>query len=133
MTLICALRYLQIFSGCVCHLEQRHAQSPFLFPIVFSIISYIYPGLWKSKKLLSKIYVGMKGSATSEGQNNHFFCRTKVFSKRQQHRLSLGSMYAREKWRRYGNQNFVTITTKKYGWSSPKSLSIEIDRWPNKG
>ena len=34
---------LQIFSGCVCHLEQLHAQSPFLFPIVFSInIS----GLW---------------------------------------------------------------------------------------
>ena len=29
---------LQIFSGCVCHLEQRHAQSLFLFPIVFSII-----------------------------------------------------------------------------------------------
>ena len=29
---------LQIFSGCVCHLEQRHAQSPFLFPIVFGII-----------------------------------------------------------------------------------------------
>ena len=28
---------LQIFSGCVCHLEQHHAQSPFLFPIVFSI------------------------------------------------------------------------------------------------
>ena len=28
---------LQIFSGCVCHLEQLHAQSPFLFPIVFSI------------------------------------------------------------------------------------------------
>ena len=26
---------LQIFSGCVCHLEQLHAQSPFLFPIVF--------------------------------------------------------------------------------------------------
>ena len=26
-----------IFSGCVCHLEQLHAQSPFLFPIVFSI------------------------------------------------------------------------------------------------
>ena len=25
------------FSGCVCHLEQLHAQSPFLFPIVFSI------------------------------------------------------------------------------------------------
>ena len=28
---------MQIFSGCVCHLEQLHAQSPFLFPIVFSI------------------------------------------------------------------------------------------------
>ena len=27
----------QIFSGCVCHLEQLHAQSAFLFPIVFSI------------------------------------------------------------------------------------------------
>ena len=31
---------LQIFSGCVCHLEQLHAQSPFLFPIVFSIIGF---------------------------------------------------------------------------------------------
>ena len=30
---------LQIFTGCVCHLEQFHAQSPFLFPIVFSINS----------------------------------------------------------------------------------------------
>ena len=28
---------LQIFSGCVCHLEQLHAQSLFLFPIVCSI------------------------------------------------------------------------------------------------
>ena len=28
---------LQILSGCVCHLEQLHAQSAFLFPIVFSI------------------------------------------------------------------------------------------------
>ena len=28
---------LQIFSGCVCHLEQLHAQSSFLLPIVFSI------------------------------------------------------------------------------------------------
>ena len=28
---------LQIFSGCDCHLEQRHAQSLFLFLIVFSI------------------------------------------------------------------------------------------------
>ena len=32
---------LQIFSGCVCHLEQLHAQSHFLFPIVFSI-NYVY-------------------------------------------------------------------------------------------
>ena len=31
------LRNLQIFSGCVCHLEQLHAQSPFLFPISFGI------------------------------------------------------------------------------------------------
>ena len=28
---------LQIFSGCVCHLEQPHAQPPFLFLIVFGI------------------------------------------------------------------------------------------------
>ena len=28
---------LQIFSGCVCHLVQLHAQSPFLFPIVFGL------------------------------------------------------------------------------------------------
>ena len=28
---------LLIFSGCFCHLEQLRAQSPFLFPIVFSI------------------------------------------------------------------------------------------------
>ena len=30
---------LQIFSSCVCHLEQLHAQSPFLSPIVFGNIS----------------------------------------------------------------------------------------------
>ena len=36
---ICALQIckLQIFSGCVCDLEQLDAQSPFLFPIVFGI------------------------------------------------------------------------------------------------
>ena len=34
--ILCALQ-LQIFLGCVCHLEQLHAQSPFLFPIVFTI------------------------------------------------------------------------------------------------
>ena len=28
---------LQVFSGCVCHLEQLSAQSPFLFPIVFGL------------------------------------------------------------------------------------------------
>ena len=39
---------LQIFSGCVCHLEQLHAQSPFLFPIVFSII-LMYHGAKMSK------------------------------------------------------------------------------------
>ena len=33
---------LQIFSGCVCHLEQLHAQSPFLFPIVFSINFFFF-------------------------------------------------------------------------------------------
>ena len=32
-----AKKKLQIFSGCVCHLEQLHAQSSFLFPIVFRI------------------------------------------------------------------------------------------------
>ena len=49
---------LQIFSGCVCHLEQLHALSPFLFPIVFSInFTSIYTGLqkrkWKVVKLCS--------------------------------------------------------------------------------
>ena len=33
---ICRLSH----AGCVCHLEQLHAQSPFLFPIVFSINSF---------------------------------------------------------------------------------------------
>ena len=48
---------LQIFSGCVCHLEQLHAQSPFLFPIVFginlipffdicSVLTVLSPGLF---------------------------------------------------------------------------------------
>ena len=36
---------LQIFSGCVCHLEQPHAQSLFLFPIVFSI-NFFLPVIW---------------------------------------------------------------------------------------
>ena len=33
---------LQIFSGCVCHLEQHHAQSHFLFPIVFILIWFLF-------------------------------------------------------------------------------------------
>ena len=48
---------LQIFPGCVCHLEQLHAQSPFLFPIVFiinlipffdicSVLAVLSPGLF---------------------------------------------------------------------------------------
>ena len=48
---------LQIFSGCACHLEQLHAQSPFLFPIVFgihlipffdicSVLAVLSPGLF---------------------------------------------------------------------------------------
>ena len=36
IVLICALQFAD-FSGCVCHLEQLHAHSPFIFPIVFSI------------------------------------------------------------------------------------------------
>ena len=48
---------LQIFSGCVCHLEQLHAQSPFLFAIVLginlipffdicSVLAVLSPGLF---------------------------------------------------------------------------------------
>ena len=48
---------LQIFSGCVCHLEQLHAQSAFPFPIVFginlipffdicSVLAVLSPGLF---------------------------------------------------------------------------------------
>ena len=46
---------LQIFSGCVCHLEQLHAQSPFLFPIVFGINSYF------SSRTYWKMYVVRRG------------------------------------------------------------------------
>ena len=49
---------LQIISGCVYHLEQLHAQSPFLFPIVFSnnlipffdicsVLAVLSPGLFR--------------------------------------------------------------------------------------
>ena len=41
---------LQIFSGCVCHLEQLHTQSPFLFPIVFGIILIPFFRYWLSTR-----------------------------------------------------------------------------------
>ena len=50
---------------------------------------------------------GMKGSATSEGQKDNFFCGTKVFSKGQHDRLSLSCMHAKN------GDAAVTITTKK--------------------
>ena len=50
---------LQIFSSCVCHFEQLHAQSPFLFPIVFSINLFHLEGsrtlfwteIWQSARI----------------------------------------------------------------------------------
>ena len=44
---------LQIFSGCVCHLEQLHAQSPFLFPIIFSINLIPFFDIWSVLAVLS--------------------------------------------------------------------------------
>ena len=49
----------------------------------------------------------MEGSATSEGQNDNFFYRTKVFSKRQHDHLSFSCMHAKN-----GGAG-ATITTKK--------------------
>ena len=49
----------------------------------------------------------MEGSAILEGQNDNFFCRTKVLSKRQHDRLSFSCMHAKN-----GDAG-VTITTKK--------------------
>ena len=53
---------MQIFSGCVCHIEQLHAHSPFLFPIVFSIDNIFIQDCRKvkKKKLLIKSYVPAK-------------------------------------------------------------------------
>ena len=51
---------------------------------------------------------GTKGSATSEGQKDNFFCRTKVFSKRQHDRLSLSCMHAKNGWR-CSNHNYQKI------------------------
>ena len=39
--------------------------------------------------------VGTKVSATLEGRNDNFVYRTKIFSKRQQYRLSLSDMHAK--------------------------------------
>ena len=39
------LRKLQIFSGCVFQVEQLHARSPFLFPMVFRFLFSILRGL----------------------------------------------------------------------------------------
>ena len=66
---------LQIFSGCACHLEQRHAQSPFLFPIVFSInlipsfnicsvLAVLSPGLFGYVLLYVLLYLGHCAVAT---------------------------------------------------------------------
>ena len=64
----------------------------------------------------------MKGSATSEGQNDNFFFRTKVFSKRQQHCLSLSCMNAKN------GDAAVTITTKnKVGVRPSRYRSKSID------
>ena len=41
---------LLIFSGCVCHLEQLHAQSHFLFPVVFGINMMPFFRYWLSTR-----------------------------------------------------------------------------------
>ena len=50
--------------------------------------------------------VGMKGSATSEGQTDNFFCRSRIFSKGQDDRVCLSCMHAKN------GDAVVTITTK---------------------
>ena len=78
---------LQIFSGCVCHLEQLHAQSPFLFPIVFSInlipffdicsvLTVLSPGLFGF--VLLQLYLGRCAIATVAvcGFGRWFWCFT---------------------------------------------------------
>ena len=63
---------LQIFSGCVCHLEQLHAQSPFLFPIVFSINSFFGSPNYSTDEC--EICTGSKGTTPQGGelQSTHF-------------------------------------------------------------
>ena len=41
---------MQIFSGCVSHLKQLHAQSPFLFPIVLGINLMLFFRYWLSTR-----------------------------------------------------------------------------------
>ena len=51
----------------------------------------------------------MEGSATSEGQNDNFFYRTKVFFKASTWSLVI-QLHACEKWRRWGNHNYQKIS-----------------------
>ena len=70
---------------------------------------------------------GDGGKRNFRGQKRQIFYRTKVFSKRQQDRLSFSCIYAKN------GDAALTITTKKWGWSAPKSPPIEIDRWRHEG
>ena len=51
---------------------------------------------------------GLKGSATSEGQNDNSFCRTKVFFKASAGSL-VSQLHAREKWRRCGSHKYQKL------------------------
>ena len=74
---------LQIFSGCVCHLEQLHAQSPFLFPIVFGInitvyVQYAGSGVDQpllSYNLLLRATLKITSRRAKENQCQTFFSR----------------------------------------------------------
>ena len=52
---------LQIFSGCVCHFEQLHTQSPFLFPIVFSINNIQWPRVKWYRARSSQLDIVLRG------------------------------------------------------------------------
>ena len=64
----------------------------------------------------------MEGSATSEGQNDNFFYRTKVFSKRQHDRLSFSCMHAKN-----GDAGVTIITKNKVGVHPSCYRSKSID------
>ena len=70
---------LQIFSGCVCHFEQPHAQSPFLFPIVFSI-NFIL------RKPFLTLATNKKLNQTERGALFRHFCVSKVISAAHAHK-----------------------------------------------